>query len=150
MDGFLLLLIVAAAMALGALLKLPFSISTAIPVPTFDLSDEHIARIAHEANRAYCITRGDMSKRAWQNTEPSVREGTIAGVARLRANPNLTPEELHASWCEDRINRGYRYGPTVCHRERTHPCLVPYDQLDEEQRFKDYLFRAIVLLTAVR
>lgn len=30
---------------------------------------------------------------------------------------------------------------------RTHPCMVPYDQLPQEQRVKDHLFGAAVRAT---
>lgn len=102
-----------------------------------------IARIVHEANRAYAASLGEF-KKGWVNIEPEVKQSLIEGIKFRLANPDATPEQMHRSWCKSKVAQGYTYGPTVCHRSRTHPCLVPYGKLPESQRFKDYLFSAIV------
>lgn len=59
---------------------------------------EHIAQIAHEANRAYCQTIGDFSQLSWDNAPDWQRESAIAGVVFLQGNPDATPADSHASW----------------------------------------------------
>ena len=39
---------------------------------------------------------------------------------------------------------GWSWGPVKDPERKQHPCMVPYDQLPQEQRAKDYIFRAIV------
>jgi hypothetical protein len=39
---------------------------------------------------------------------------------------------------------GWVYGEEKNAEEKTHPCMVPYDQLPKEQQFKDALFGAVV------
>lgn len=102
-----------------------------------------IAVIAHEVNRAYCQSIGDMSHPSWKDAPEWQRESAINGVhAHLGAD--LTPEQSHERWCADKERAGWRYGPVKDAGKLTHPCLVPYAQLPIEQRTKDYLFRAVV------
>lgn len=43
---------------------------------------------------------------------------------------------VHEAWAYSRISQGWQYGPQRNDELRTHPCLVPYDMLSEEE--KDY------------
>jgi len=45
-------------------------------------------------------------------------------------------ENVHEVWSSERINDGWVYGPERNDRMKTHPCLIPYDKLDETE--KDY------------
>lgn len=45
-------------------------------------------------------------------------------------------ENVHEVWSSARINEGWVYGPERNDRMKTHPCLIPYDKLDETE--KDY------------
>jgi hypothetical protein len=47
-------------------------------------------------------------------------------------------------WCAQKENDGWVYGPQKDAVAKTHPCLVPYEQLSADQRKKDRLFFAIV------
>jgi len=51
---------------------------------------------------------------------------------------------MHEEWMARRKAAGWRYGPEKDERLKTHPCLVPYSELDARQRQKDVLFLAIV------
>jgi len=42
----------------------------------------------------------------------------------------------HEIWARQRMDEGWRWGPTVDDEEKQHPSLVPYDQLPESE--KDY------------
>jgi hypothetical protein len=149
-DAFAILAVMIACLMLGASLHRYFFMPDAAPQPRrfHGLQDVEIARIAHEANRAFCLSHGDFSHRSWNNAEPGVKLSAIEGVRLLRANPHLTPKALHRSWCRTKIAQGYTYGPVKCHRSLKHPCLVPYHRLPEHQQLKDHLFHAIVSLFA--
>lgn len=43
---------------------------------------------------------------------------------------------VHEMWAYSRMSQGWHYGPQRDDTQRTHPCLVPYDMLSEEE--KDY------------
>lgn len=44
---------------------------------------------------------------------------------------------VHEVWAETRIRQGWTYGPERNDELRTHPCLVPYEQLPESEKEYD-------------
>lgn len=46
-------------------------------------------------------------------------------------------ENVHDVWARTRIDQGWTYGPERNDAEKKHPCLVPYDQLPEEEKVYD-------------
>ena len=109
------------------------------------LSTEQIARICHEANKAICEANGDESQVHWEEAPLWQRDSAIKGVLFAQANPELTAEDQHIAWCNDKWNTGWVYGERKDAKAKTHPCLVRYSELPEEQKLKDIMFRAIVV-----
>lgn len=102
------------------------------------------AMIAHEANRAYCLTIGDSSQPDWKSAPNWQRDSAIAGALAIWNNPSMTPEQSHESWSAQKLADGWVYGPVKDAEAKTHPCLVPYSELPIEQQVKDALFGAVV------
>lgn len=105
-------------------------------------STEAIARVCHEANSAWCAATGDHSQVPWNEAPEWQRESAYEGV--WKALDGATSRELHESWCAAKVRDGWHYGEVKDPEAKTHPCLVDYDELPEEQRRKDALFGAIV------
>lgn len=103
-----------------------------------------IARVCHEANRAYALSLGDETVNRWDTAQQWQRDAAIEGVQYRIANPYASPAAQHEEWVKNREARGWTLGPVKDDVEKTHPCLVPYDQLPAEQKVKDSLFAAIV------
>jgi len=107
------------------------------------MNQHDIARVCHEANRALQIVTGDPAPSpTWDDAPSWQRESAVAGVQE--AIGGATPEELHASWCGYKEADGWHWGEVKDADARTHPALVPYDELPEEQKVKDRVFGAIV------
>jgi hypothetical protein len=109
-------------------------------------SPEDIARVCHEANRAYCRAIFDYSHKPWDDTPQNIKDSTINGVEAKLANPNVTPKESHTNWAKFKIKDGWRWGPRKSLEEKLHPNLVEYEDLPEAERLKDDLFLSIVSL----
>ena len=107
---------------------------------------EQVARVAHEANRAYCLTIGDSSQVEWVRAPTWQRDSAIDGVRTVFDEPTSTPKEMHAAWWDRKRRDGWVYGPTKDEEQKIHPCCQPYDDLPTEQRVKDVLFGGIVRL----
>jgi len=105
---------------------------------------EQIAKVCHEANRAYCQTIGDDSQPSWEDAPDWQRHSAILGVDFHRRNPDAGTSDSHDSWMDQKIRDGWIYGKVKDAEAKTHPCIVPYSELPIEQRMKDYIFRGIV------
>lgn len=105
---------------------------------------EKLARIVHEANRAYCTSIGDMSLVSWDDTDDEKKASAVDGVKKVVDNPSVTPEEMHENWKSFKIAQGYSYGDIKDDTAKTHPSITEYSNLPSYQRYKDSLFIAIV------
>lgn len=103
-----------------------------------------IARVCHEANRGLCLALGDESQVSWEEAADWQQASAIAGVRFALKNPDATPESLHEAWVEQKVAEGWVYGETKDPEQKTHPSLVPYDELPGEQKAKDHVFLAVV------
>lgn len=109
------------------------------------MTEDQIARLAHEANRTYCQMLGDDSHFAWEDAPEWQKRSAIEGVQAIMNNPLMGPEEGHRRWMEHKLKSGWKYGPKKDSERKEHPCLVPYSSLPITQRFKDYLFHSVVV-----
>lgn len=105
---------------------------------------ENIARVCHEANRAYCEVLGDNSQVPWAEAAVWQRCSAVEGVEFAIANPEVPVSALHDSWLDEKIKAGWKYGPVKDAAQKIHPCCIAYSELPQAQRFKDSLFRSIV------
>jgi RyR domain len=105
---------------------------------------EKIARVCHEANRGWCAAHGDHSQVTWEEAPQWQRESSIDSVKFALANPNVPDSGQHDSWMKLKLSEGWRYGKTKDALAKTHPSLVPFEQLPAPEQAKDRLFMAIV------
>lgn len=107
------------------------------------LTVEEIAKVAHEVNRAYCLSLGDASQPEWTAAPDWQRTSAIKGVEFHIANPHSKPSDSHESWLSEKRAAGWKYGPVKNAETKEHPCFLPYGELPPEQKAKDYLFLAV-------
>lgn len=103
-----------------------------------------VAVVCHEANRAWCAMHGDFSQNTWGEAPQWQIDSAINGVVHALTHPDAKPEDSHNNWMAEKIADGWLYGPVKDPDAKTHPCIVPFDQLPEWQQKKDILFLAIV------
>ncbi len=71
-------------------------------------------------------------------------------MSNLKLPPDLVSliesiaKHVHDTWAARRIEEGWRYGKVRDDNHKTTPCLVPYDELPEEEKEYD---RATALAT---
>lgn len=102
-----------------------------------------IARVCHEANRAYCMSLGDDSQPSWEDAPKWQKDSAVAGV-EFHMKGDHQPSDSHQNWMDQKIAEGWVYGPEKDPEKKEHPCMVPYDDLPIEQRTKDFIFIGIV------
>lgn len=107
------------------------------------LSIDSIARVTHEANRAYCAACGDFTQMPWDEAPQWQKDSAILGVSKIASGEITRPEQSHESWFAQKVADGWVYGPLKDPEAKTHPCMVPYAELPKSQRLKDSLFLSI-------
>jgi len=113
-----------------------------------EYSIESIAKVCHEANKAYCQGIGDDSQLPWDQAAEWQRASAIKGAEYVLANPEAPASAQHEAWLKDKLADGWVYGEVKDPEKKTHPCCVPYEELPVEQQKKDALFKAIVAALA--
>lgn len=108
--------------------------------PDYEKLIETLARTAHEANRVFCMHIGDNSLKPWDETPENIKMSAINGVVFF-LEKKATPQEQHAEWSKFKMEQGYVYGEVKDDEKKTHPCLVPYEELPAFQQAKDKLFQ---------
>lgn len=113
-----------------------------------DVNVVGIAKVCHEANRAYCENLGDHSQSKWEDAPEWQRESAIHGVelhwSAFVEGAQTSPRQSHVNWLNEKEAQGWRYGPVKDTEKKEHPCFMPYEQLPESQKVKDYIFFGIV------
>lgn len=102
------------------------------------------SKACHEANKAFCESIGDFSQKPWEEASDMQKASTYAGVIAVIQEPEMTPERCHKLWLQEKVKAGWIYGKEKNEELRTHPCIVPYEKLPEEQQIKDEIFIAVV------
>jgi hypothetical protein len=98
---------------------------------------ETIARCCHAANLAWNDAHGERTL-SWEAMRESICEGVEGALA------GNTPEQSHQAWLRYKIEHGWQFGAVKSVEAKTHPLMIPYEQLPSGQRVKDDLFLAIV------
>ena len=103
-----------------------------------------IARVMHEAVRAFQAGIGQSAAPPWNKAPKWMQKASRDGVLFRLLNPEAGPSAQHDQWMQSKLEDGWRYGKEKDGVKKTHPLLVPYEELSQEERQKDALVAAII------
>ena len=104
-----------------------------------------IAHVCHDTNRDYCISIGDDSQVPFAEAPENIQQSIISGVKLVLQNPEITAEQSHQKWVDYKNSEGWKSGAVKDYEAKTHPNLVPFDELPEAEQHKDELFIKTVM-----
>ena len=98
--------------------------------------EEFIARIRHLGWCCYQIAANQD-----YNVEPNKDqyESLLQGVKFGLQNLDMTPEQNHENWMKCKTEQGWVYGEVKDFEKKTHPDLVPFDELPKIEADKDIM-----------
>lgn len=103
-----------------------------------------MAKVAHEAVRAYSEGLGDFSQVPWEVTPEWQRESVLKQVELCVADMKIG--DVQTTWASWMIGRGWHYGPRVDPNLKMHRALVPWADMTESDRVK---LRMVMWITGV-
>lgn len=106
---------------------------------------ERKAIFVYEAARLQAIAvDAPVIPEPWFERDEKFRTQMIP-VVSMMCGPNrkTSPEELHDDWVRTYQVMGWKYGPIRDVTAKTHPDMVPYDELEPRERDKDAVFVAL-------
>lgn len=126
--------------------------NTLIPLDKFSqlrnilcMPPETIAEVCYEANRALTKHLADVEvPPSWGETSVETKVSLIAGVKWRLAHAGASAGAQHEEWVRSKFADGWALGEKKDVEKKTHPALIPYEQLSSEVKTKDELFVAIV------
>jgi hypothetical protein len=95
---------------------------------------EFIAKVRHIAWISYQIAAGQPYN---EEINADQMNSLLDGIEYLEKNPEATAEANHENWVRMKKEQGWKYGKVKDFEEKTHPDLIPYDQLPEIEKRKD-------------
>lgn len=107
--------------------------------------DERRAVFVYEAAKIQAeAMRAPVVPEPWPFRPEAFRVQFIAVVAMMCGPDRKTSRaELHDDWVKAYEQMGWRYGPERNPNTKTHPDMVPFDQLEELEQSKDAVFIAL-------
>lgn len=77
----------------------------------------------------------------WKDREEPFKQQFLKVIERQSGEQrSKSPEELHGSWMQAYFTMGWIYGKEYSRENKTHPDLVPYEDLGQLERDKDAVF----------
>jgi len=80
----------------------------------------------------------------WEKRDEAFKKQMTEYVEGLRGKTLPTPEEAHNSWWRKYEEMGWKYGEVRDIVAKTHPDMVPFNELPKDERDKDEVFLALV------
>lgn len=73
-------------------------------------------------------------------------ENLISGTAWALSNPDATAENNHDEWMKAKKLQGYTYGEKLDVDKKTHPSMIPFNELSDTEQRKDTMDLLMVKL----
>ena len=104
-----------------------------------------MSRTVHEALRAWAAAPGQRDIPPWTRAPAWMKTSTEESVLFTLHHPDADAGAQHDQWVAQKLEAGWAYGKTKDEAAKTHPMMIPFDDLPEFEQRKDALVRAIVL-----
>lgn len=109
-----------------------------------DLTERRAIFVYDGARLAAIAAKAPIVPKPWAEREDAFKK-QFREVIDRQCGPmrSKSPEELHGGWMQAYIEMGWTHGEKYDPDAKTHPDLVPYDQLENRERDKDEVFIAL-------
>lgn len=103
-----------------------------------------IAQVCYDAERSFRQINGDNSLNPWDYAEGSQKRKAAQTVQAILLTEGASADQVHELWMLQMLANGWNFGPKENETAKTHPFLVPFHQLPEDQQHLTRLTVGIV------
>jgi len=105
--------------------------------PDQEITKDKIEFIAAFRHFAWCCYQMGAGQEFNEVINQDQLESLKQGVEYALKNPGMSAEENHENWMKMKESQGWNYGPVKDFEKKTHPDMIPYDNLPEVEKRKD-------------
>ena len=98
----------------------------------------------HEAIRGFQAAHNQPVSAHWNKAPKWMKDASVAGVEFRIQNPSAPPDAQHVQWMQEKLDNGWKFGKQKDENIKTHPLLIPYNELPKIERQKDVLVASII------
>jgi hypothetical protein len=111
---------------------------------TGDLTERRAVFVYEGARMQAAAVDAPVIPEPWWERDEAFR-AQFRDVIAMMCGPDRksSPEELHDDWVRAYEAMGWQYGPVRDPQAKTHPDMVPFDDLEEREQAKDAVFVAL-------
>ena len=107
-----------------------------------DLTERRAIFVYEAARFAAIAAKAPIIPERWWDREEEFKDQFLAVIERQCSElRSASPEELHGAWVQAYHDMGWVYGAERDPKRKTHPDLVPYDQLGQLEQDKDAVIK---------
>jgi hypothetical protein len=115
-----------------------------VTLPTGSLVERQAIFIYEGARIAAAAAEAPIIPEPWSERDEAFRSQFLDVIDMMTGPDRKTsPADLHADWVHAYEAMGWRHGPVRDAAARTHPDMVPYDELGQLEQDKDSVFVAL-------
>lgn len=104
-----------------------------------------VAKVCHAAIREFSrAVDNNTTTPVWEELGEGLKNSSIDGVLFHTNNPEATAADSHQNWVDYKAKNGWTFGEQKDEEAKTHPSMVPFDELSDSEKAKDDLFCSIV------
>lgn len=104
---------------------------------------EGVCRIGWAAHTAWEWYIGEIANPEWIYLDPEKQREVADSVLWLKDHPTSSVAAQHDAWRAIKAAKGWQFGEDKDARAKTHPNMVPFDELPFSQQMKAKLWRHI-------
>jgi hypothetical protein len=103
-----------------------------------------VARVVHDAVRSWQGANNQPPSPPWSRAPKWMKDSTMAAVTYRLANPGAPNSAQHELWVNEKQSAGWKRGKIKDGVKKTHPLMIPYDELPMVERRKDALVSGVI------
>ena len=103
-----------------------------------------VCKVCHDKNNELMVANGETPRGDWESLDQVDKDLTYKSVKRIIDDRTITAKDIHDEWMTNKESDGWVYGLVKDPVNKTHPLMIPFDEMSDIDKQKDQSFIDIV------